>query len=224
MADDNGFLMPPYNHHSVSTLDPNGYSAVFTKNNLLDLSDPKYATTRNAIAGLGDRTSSNLRQFADTFVLKVLVNSSNNYQIIGTMFNPILTKKIEWVTFLPDQFILNKLGKLVVNPSELSNPPDNPGYSVVTGTLNRTNNDDSVELLTVTVYIVKENFDQNDVPEDDPVIPLLLQNTCSQPAGCFTVGTAIFCSDACSWQGFCCSNCAGAGKNFFACFCAETCP
>lgn len=226
LVDENGVPHQPYDTASISSLDTNGQTFVFQKYDLLDLTDPKYSNTVNVIAALYDKSTEMAKQPPDTISTAVRVDpNATSARVIATLFAPKMTKKIEWVTPLPSEFNLNMLGKLSVHPSLLQNPVNGENYTTHVGTFNRTNSDDTVELITITVHVLPENFDPNTIPQDDPVIPLTLQNTvCFSPGGCGTNFVIIACLDQC-YSGFCCDYCSFGYKGiYFICNCGFFCP
>lgn len=223
MLDDQGIMVPPYNEGSLSTIDPNGAGHVFIKQDLLDLSDPKYSTSINLIAGLMDRAE-NTRQYGDHLYAKVRVNSSNKYTILGTIFNPILTKRIDWIVPLPEEFLLNQIGKLVVNPSHLQNPAPGQNYTEYNCSLKRVAMDDTEETVNLKILVLPENFDPGQLPSEDPAIDILLQSSCVGSAQCQNSGMYITCSDGCTWLGLCCTFCGSPKGPYYQCFCVQLCP
>lgn len=223
LIDSNGKMVPPYEELSISSLDANGQVFVFQKYDLLDLNDPKYSNSVNVIAALYDKSTENAKQPPDKLAATIRVSSTADSKVITSLFNPKITKKIEWITPLPNEFNLNMLGKLSVDPKKLQNPAEGEQYRKIEASFNRTNIDDSVDLVTVDIYVLHENFDPNQLPENDPVIPLTLQfDYCFNTGGCGTTWLAVACFDQCT-VGFCCDYCAFGAKNFFICNCGFNC-
>lgn len=219
-VDNNGMVIPPYNVQSFSSLGTIGTTLVFRRQDLLDYPDPKYNASKNLVATWRDRPEV-VRQFPDQVSMQVRVNAVDKPVIIGTVFSPALTKKVEWINPLPEHFICTVEGKIVVNPATLAAVPAGNDYVLSTATFNRTNLDDSVELVTLSIYTLPETFDPNTIPPDDPIVPVLLQNTCSAPGGCLYNQLAIICNDACMGGEFCCQD--GCGKYQVECSCTVGC-
>ena len=224
-VDSNGVPYPLYSEYSFSSLDAAGSGLVFNKTGLLDLSDEKYSSSKNIIANILDRSKAmHMAQRSDHITARVVATNDDSQKIIGNLYNPNVTKKIEWVTALPDNFILLADGKLVTKPSSVVAPAAGQVYSLVaTGTFNRTNLDDSVDLVTVDVYSLEENIDTNNLPQDDEVINILLQNSACTGG---SIGTCVaslpaptICEDFCSGGAYCCNACDVTKIAYHPCVC-----
>lgn len=219
-VNDTGMVIPPYNVQSFSSLGTIGTTLVFRRQDLLDYPDPKYNASKNLVATWRDRPEIS-RQHPDQVSMQVRVNQADKPIIIGTVFSAVLTKKIEWLNPLPEHFICNFEGKIVVNPTTLAPLPAGNEYVLSTATFNRTNVDDSVELVTISIYTLPEIFDPNTLPPDDPIINVLLQGTCSAPGACGFSSLAIFCGDSCTGGEICCQDVCG--KYQTPCECGFSC-
>ena len=219
-VNDTGMVIPPYNVQSFSSLGTIGTTLVFRRQDLLDYPDPKYNASKNLVATWRDRPEIS-RQHSDQVSMQVRVNQADKPIVIGTVFSAVLTKKIEWLNPLPEHFICNFEGKIVVNPATLAPLPAGNEYVLSTATFNRTNVDDSVELVTISIYTLPEIFDSNTLPPDDPIINVLLQGTCAAPGACGFNSLAIFCGDGCSGGEVCCQDLCG--KYQTVCECSFSC-
>lgn len=223
-VDNTGMPYPLYDEISFSSLDVIGSGLVFNKTGLLDLSDEKYSSSKNIIANILDRSKAmHMAQKSDHVYARLVASDVDTYKIIGNLYNPNVTKKIEWVTHLPSNFVLLPDGKLITKPNSVSSPNNGDLYTkVATGTFNRTNSDDSVELVTVDVYSLAENIDTNNLPENDEVIEILLQFECTggSTGTCVpTLPAPTICDDQCSGGSYCCNFCDVTKIAYHACVC-----
>lgn len=212
-VDDNGLPYPYYADRVFASVPFNsGSSFLFAKFDLLDLSLDKYSESKNAIATIMDRSNSIYsKQVPDHMYARVAADNSDKYKIISNLYNPTATKKIEWINPLADNFILLPDGKLITKPNTLLAPQNGQYYYLhSTGTFNRTNLDDSVDLVTVDIYVLQENIPVDNLAEDDP-IKIMLSNTgdCEMPQVSCVSGSLSqnFCNDLCDGNTFCCTNC-----------------
>jgi subtilisin family serine protease len=224
-VDDNGVPYPYYADKVFASIDPVGSAVfLFAKYNLLDLSPDKYSESKNVIAAIIDRAQfSYNRQQPDHVYARVVANNSDQYKIISNLYNPVVTKKIEWVNPLADNFILLPDGKLITKPNTLPAPENNQYYYIhSTGTFNRTNLDDSVDLVTVDIYVLQENVSADNLPENDPLINIVLSfDACTGVGGgCSPDAPNVqFCNDFCEGNSICCNNCDIPKVAYHFCVC-----
>jgi hypothetical protein len=228
-ADDNGKIYPYYDYAiKLSTNDPSngaGSGLVFNKRDLLDLSiDPKYSESKNLIAGLLNKCTNVNTQLPDEFIYRCRLDSTGKTKIIGGVFNPNNTKKVEWIDPLPTNFDCLVDGLIVGNPTLDQGPTSGEYSKLYVAKFNRTNSDDTVDLVTVKIYVVEENLKPADLPDDhDPELKIALQaGFCSSfTSGCY-VNFTNGCGYGCSGGATCCGN--DCGKGFYDCYCIFACP
>ena len=66
--------------------------------------------------------------------------------------------------------------------------------------------------MTLNLYILEQDKDINEIPPDDPIIPITLQAVCGG-LGC-RLGTTVGCISPCDY-----GCCAGSKSNYFQCRC-----
>ena len=207
---------------SLDSVNAAGYNGfVFNKKQLLDFSkNPKYEESKNLITGLYDKCANLNIQFPDEVNIKIQANFDKIVNL-GAAYNPNSTKNIEWLTPLPENFELLPDGLIIGKPGPDQGPSDNQQYRKFEATLNRTNLDDTVELVTINIFIFRPDIDKEQLPEDDPIIPILLQAPCNTNAGYCVLQTQFSCSPACGGGTPCCAiNCS---KMFYWCYCTWGC-
>ena len=213
--DDSGKRVEGFEDFKISTAVIGSNSVIFTRSDLLDLTDPKYQTSINIIATFTDRDNSAKNQATDEITMSYRIGESK----FGIrVYEPTFTKAIEWVVPLPENFVIIPDGRIYGNPVELQGPGEGESYKLHECSYIRTNLDDSQETVLVNIYILPDNFEPDTIPSDDPVhITLLFDTICSGPppvGGC-TVNGGLTCNDACSFG--CCSD--GTGKDSLNCLC-----
>jgi Subtilase family len=183
---------------------PNAIPAVIVgRKDILDLSDPKYSTSVNAIV--------TLRDSVDMTVPPDIVHTSiraGDNKPLAKVFNPQLTKSVEIIEALPENFELLPNGGLHGNPTLAQGPTGNDAYVEYQAKVKRTNKDDTVEIISIFIYVLAPNYAPSDLP-DDHVINITLLTSCNFPgsASC-GLNYNSNCSDNCSWHG-----CCGYGKS-----------
>jgi len=186
--------------------------ALFGRYDLLDLNDPKYSTSINRIATLIDKCTYVNPQAPDELSRIIEVGQVSD----PTIFVPALTKSVEFLDPIPNNFQVSQYGKLHCRPTEENAPAAGEHYRLYTIRLNRTGLDDVTELVTINIYVVNQDKDFNEIPSDDPIIPITLLVNCNQGAGCKS-GTASSCVDNC--YPFFIGCCATTKDSAFACKC-----
>ena len=203
----------------VSTAVIGSSTVIFGKPNLLELSDPKYQNSINVIVSLKDKDSYSFRQTTDETSIVYRISQPRQ----GTrVYQPTLTKAIEWVVPLPENFVIIPDGRLYGNPVTSQGPSDAEAYKTYTSSFIRTNIDDSTETITLIIYVLPENSQPETLPSDDPVYIQLLAENCKgvgNPPPVFVCNDngGIQCTDNCTSSGGCCSD--FAGKNSKNCEC-----
>jgi hypothetical protein len=208
--DDTGFRVHGFENSKLSTAAIGSNTTIFFRPGLLDLADPKYQNSNSMIATLTDRDTFAKNQAPDEFTIHYRVDQA----VHGTrVIEPTLTKAIEWVVPLPDNFVLIPDGRIYGNP--VASQADDP-YKAYECSFIRTNIDDSQETILVNIYVLPENFVPDTLPSDDIVVISLSFPQCRGPAqGCDYNG-GISCNNNC--LGVCCST--GSGKDSTFCNCA----
>lgn len=198
---DTGLRHEGYYNQKISTAVISSNIIIFKRPDLLDLSDPRYADSVNLIATLHDRDSLSVRQATDEHEIHFRIGQS--LQGIR-VYEPTLTKAIEFIQPLPDNFTIIPDGRLYGNPQVAQGPGPGEAYKTHRSSFVRTNLDDSQETIHLIIHVLPENFQPENLPSDDPVAIRLQQNVeiCD---GLFTFCEGFFeglCSDYCG--GSCC--------------------
>lgn len=195
---------------------PDAYRWVLvSRPDLLDLSDPKYADSTNSIITLFD--------FPDTTMppdhLGASVRVGEDEPLI-IVFSPHHTKSFEILTPLPENFCVLPYGMLRGAPTAEQGPQNGEAYKLYTFKFKRVSNDDVEEIITVDVYVLSANFKPEDVPPDDPVIPITLLAGCQLTTGCF-LNQSTDCVNNCI--AYCCDGSSfGSIKVSMFCFCSDS--
>jgi hypothetical protein len=186
-------------------------SAVARKG-ILDLSDPKYATSVNVIATLFDLKSITISLPADELITSVRVGEA---KILGQIFQAHNTKQVEIIQALPDNFVILPNGMLHGSPTEAQGPAAGETFKEYTSVVRRTNLDDTVEDVTVTMYVLPSNFDPGTLPPDHQIL-VTLSGTCAAAGSGFScvLVTNPPCSNNCRSSG-----CCDPGGKANLCFC-----
>lgn len=211
-ADDDGMRYKEYFDRGLSTqaeIEAGHSFVAFRREDLLDLSDPKYANSKNRIATIFDSSLATKPQYPDEIHTIWVAGQKNQARI----FSPGLTKKLSTIDPLPENFTFTQNGHIWGNPSLDQGPQDGEHYKLYTLNITRTDINDVEELLTVYVYVVEEDKDFNDIPQDDPIIPITLLAVCGG-FGC-RAGSTVGCQDPCDY-----GCCAGAKSNAYQCRCS----
>lgn len=211
LADSQGMRYTPYSSRELSTNSDNVDGQVFTafrREDLLDLSDPKYANSKNRIATIFDSSFNRKPQYPDEIPMIWYAG----YEGQARIFSPGITKKLSTQEPLPENFHFTQNGLLWGKPTAAQGPQNGEHYKLYTINLVRTDINDVDEQVTLNVYVFEENKDFNDIPSDDPVIPITLLAVC----GGFrcVAGSATGCQDVCPY-----GCCIGTKSNSFQCRC-----
>jgi len=210
--EDTGERVEGYESAKISTAVISSATIIFRRPDLLDLADPKYQNSINLIATFNDRDLFTNNQAPDEFTLSYRIGEQKQ----GVrLYEPTLTKSIEWITPLPDNFVVIPDGRLYGNPDTSQGPSPGEAYKTYVSSFIRTSIDDTQETITVNIFVLPENFEPSSLPSDDPVHITLLFN-CSGPGTVCSTNGGFACNNACS--NACCTS--GAGKDSFNCICA----
>lgn len=213
LADETGVRYPEYNYFVPynSLVNSNDFQSTpytfylqcASKINLLDLSNPKYQYSTNAIVGLKEISP---RYFPDDLEFKTVVKVGENRSIIQ-LFNVNETLKVEIIEPLPANFFVTRDGKLHASPIESQGPdPSTEDKFTLTQTvLKITKNNGDVIERTVKIYILPADYNPGDLPEDHEINVTLLGFCTNVRSTCFGGGAPDpTCQDACSMTYECC--------------------
>lgn len=197
----------------LSTAVTGSAAFVFKRVDLLDLSDPKYQNSVNLIATFADRYNHALTQAPDE--ISVCYTVGRALQGVRVL-EPVLTKSVEWIVPLPENFALIPDGRIYGNPSISQGPNPGEPYKTYVSSFNRVNTDDTQEVVTVTIHVLAENLEPSTLPEDDPVAITLLLSPCSGFSVPYCSFNAGGCTNYCGPSQVCCSP---SSKSSYLCQC-----
>jgi hypothetical protein len=207
---DDGTRIEGWGSLRVSTAAIDSSLVLFYRLDLLNLADPKYQNSINVLATFSDRDILPVTQAPDEFSFTYTVGQ----ELQGVrLYQPTFTKAIEWITPLPNNFLVIPDGRLYGNPdiSQTAYP-----YKAYTASFIRTSTDDVQETVNITIYVIPENFEPNSVPSDDPIQITLQSEICSGGSfgTCFGNG-GVLCIDRCA------NSCCGSPfyKSSYQCTC-----
>lgn len=180
-------------------------TAIASRKDLLDLSDPKYAESVNKIVTVGVATIG--LQPPDETLGAIRAGDKGTACVPFSIYH---TKSFELLDPLPENFLFEPDGSLYGKPTIDQGPAEGEPYVLHTIRAKRIGNDDLEETITISLYIMPPNFKPGDLPEDHP-ISVLFTNTC----GGWGYGSCFYqyssnCSNQCV-QAVCC----GAGKSSY---------
>lgn len=211
LADEEGQRLLPYQNKTMSSLTEaiGGHvMTAFRRDDLLDLSDPKYADSKNRIATIFDASLNQKPQYPDELPSIWYIGLENQVRI----FSPAVTKKLTPITPLPENFVFTHNGLLWGIPTPEQGPKNGEHYNLIPIKFIRTDINDLDEEVTVNIYVFEQDKDVSEIPQDDPVIPITLLAVCGG-FGC-RVGSTVGCQDVCPY-----GCCAGPKSNFYVCRC-----
>lgn len=195
----------------------NGAITVFSRKNLLEYDDPKYANSKNLIATISDLSIVDSRQIPDE--TQGYATVGQGIKKVNKIFIPSKTESIEFLNPLPSTFVLSKDGVIHGYVTEDMNlgPAEGESYKVHDYNFIRTNIDGTVENCVFHLYVLTDSFDQSTIQPDDPV-NLVLLNICSNnTAEACAGGPGPTCTDFCSGSLSCCFGSAKPEEQ--VCFC-----
>jgi hypothetical protein len=177
---------------------------LFPRENILDLSDPKYADSVNRIATIRDLNSVGLVQAVDSFQSQI---REGEKRPVVRIFQPRYTKQIEIIDPLPANFEFTIDGMLYGTPVIGQGPTNGELYRLYNCNIKRTNIDDTVEDVNIKIYILPENYNPITNPPDEALTILLQRETCFNFPGVpqCNVGFAEDCEDLCQPGTICCT-------------------
>lgn len=218
----NDLLLPdgtiPEAYRTLAAVGPDAYTALLVnRDNLLDLSDPKYAQSVNKIATIIDMTGFPIALPPDYSVVAIEAGQPGRAKV----FDNYITKTFELTTVLPNNWYLMPDGVIQIYTDISQGPQSNESYVLYKIEGKRTDLQDNVENVTVDVYVLAPNYEPSSLPEDHPINIYLQFGLCydnyksactvtySNPGGC---GTGY----PCGFLQYCCDF---YGKNQY-CYCA----
>jgi hypothetical protein len=196
---------------------------VFSRENILDLSNEKYQSSKNIIVSIFDY---------DKVIEKYPVDEFVAYQRVGQrgfshkIFATGITKQIEIIDSLPQGWEVLPTGFLYGDTTQDIGPVEGEQYRIYNSTVKRTFLDGKEELVKIKIYIMQPNLQSEDLPDDHELKINLQSISCSGPlySSCGPVvilGTA--CINNCG-NGSCCAGLSPSpfpkGANY-GCFCAS---
>lgn len=208
----------PYGKCSTNT--PGSPASVFMRPNLLDFADEKYSNSVNVVATLYDKSKgvNASTPTRDEFNCTIRTGSKKH---IGRVYNNLLTKSIEFIKPLPENFEIMIDGQLYGAPTKEQGPSSAELYQTYTSKFIRTNMDDTNETVTINIYVYGENMDPKSLPSNDPVAITLQTTDCyfdpfSMPGYCILSPNPDDCNDTCPQAGTCCDQ---QQKLTYYCYC-----
>jgi len=190
---------------------------------LLDLSDPKYSSSTNlivAVKTLTDSDKSGWSTMTDqiTWVIRPGSTSPTGARVI----NSFLTKAVEFVEPLPENFRINSTGSLMGFPTPEQYPASGQGYNKITAKIRVTLNDDYVEDRQISIYVVAEDIQSGDYDLDQELQVNLEFNNCQEVIQfCTNTGVDNNCNDNCGGTLCCDNDLAPGGNKFGDCNCVN---
>lgn len=211
--DSDGNRMKHIKFQVASTRMPNSGLKVFLKKDILDLSDPKYANSINAVATLYDKSKSGKAESqTDEISCSIRVGSKAG---IAKLYPSLTTKSIEFIQPLPANFEVLPDALLYGAPTIEQGPAGNDMYVEYTSSFIRTYTDDTTETVTLKIYVYGENMEPESLPSDDPVRITLMATNCSAVNVCYFTYSFDTCIDNCPSGFLCC----GGAKTILNCEC-----
>lgn len=179
-------------------------STCLRREGLLDLSDPKYANSRNLIATIYQAVDNtdNLKVTGLTDVIKWVVKVGER-RAGPVVTIPHATHSVEILSPLPDGFVIQPNSQLAGAPTVEQGPGEGEDYKLYTSKIKCNYLDGTSEEKTVDIYVAKSDFTNDSVPEDHPLYV-------TQAGLCFgmrnyscgpTIATS--CTNSCS-SAYCC--------------------
>jgi len=137
---------------------------VTARKDLLDLSDPKYADSKNSLVTMINQP--NTMQIPDEVSMSIRAGEK---QTLARVFNPSLTKSASFIDPLPDNFTILPHGSVHGEPTLEQGPTGDDLYKIYTAKLKRVGLDDVEEIVTIKIYVTTPNFQPTDLPEDHEI-------------------------------------------------------
>jgi hypothetical protein len=191
-----------------------GKTFICSRKDILDLSDPKYASSVNNIATLLDFSNYNVKLPPDEIIATIRVGEDKP---LGTIFLAHNTKSAELLSPLPNNFKIMQNGVLHGKPTAAEGPQNGDTFVQYTVQVRRTNIDDTVEDVTVDIYVLGENADPGTLPADHPINITLAAGNCAD-AGTIYSSCFLYSNPPCNNN---CPNsvCCDPGNKIGTCVC-----
>lgn len=168
-----------------------GNMLIFARYDMLEYTDPKYNNSINRLATIHDYCLKIKPQPADE--VSMIAKVGHEYKPL--IYSSAVTKAIEPLDPMPPNFHLGAMGRVIVRPTAENAPAEGEHYRLYSLRFNRIGMDDSSELFTLNIYVMNEDKDVSEIPENDPVIPITLLALCGG-LGCVP-GSTLSCVDTC---------------------------
>jgi len=180
-----------------------GKTFICSRKDILDLSDPKYSTSVNNIATLLDFSAYQIKLPPDELLATIRVGEDK--PLIG-IFLPVNTKSCEILNPLPNNFRVLPNGTLHGRPSAAEGPQNGETFVQHTIQFRRTHIDDTVETVTLDLYILGADSDPGTLPPDHPINITLAYGNCTDvgllSSTCFLFSNGV-CNNNCPNQACC---------------------
>lgn len=185
------------------------------RRDLLDLSDPKYATSNNQVTTFLDKRTSFDGERVPTIV--TALKSNENSKITLQLFNPRAIKQLEILSDFPNEtFFITSVGKMFGVTPSINDP--SARYEVITIPLKIIYIDNTVETEDFTLAVVRDDFNYDTEMGDDPKLEYVLN-----AAGyCISYECGTSCIDTC-YPLLCAAylNWGGCPKGWYYCQCED---
>lgn len=152
-------------------------SSSFSRKDLLDLSDPKYAGSVNKISS----ARSNLVK-EPTIQHNYFHRAVSNGPVLLNMFNVLACEKVEFAAPLPSGLKMNTCGRLYGTAPDINGLAEDFSLTTIPFTVTMRNGQVYSDVLELVTH--KNTVDPYKLDTGDPVLNLKLQSGCSsQPCG-----------------------------------------
>ena len=188
---------------------------VVGRKDLLDLSDPKYANSKNAMVTLVDIPPGTINGCTDVTTTAMVAGTKG---VAKVLFNPHNTKSIEIIDPFPTGFTILPSGTLWADISLDQAPTGDETFVMTVAKFKRVLMDDTEEVVTVDVYILKPNYQPSDLPEDHPINVTFLGSCNNFPYTSCQLQFVSYCDPKCNYGGWCCDS----GKYAPQCICVDS--
>lgn len=176
---------------------------------LLDLSNEKYQNSKSFIATIYDILNLNPVSF-EGMDKKIAYYTVGESKWGAQVFNPALTKSVEILTPLPENFCLNSRGLIHGYPTAEQGPKNDALYNLFTSKIKIEWKSGKIDEVEVKIYIVNskdEVLASNEILDDHELKIQLQTLQCystSAVVACTIIGYYIDCATTC-FVGTCCN-------------------
>lgn len=209
-----GRIYPDMQGAVIAGPDANSFLVVGRKD-LLDLSDPKYANSKNVMVTLFDMPPGSISGCPDITTAAMVAGQKG---VAKVLFDPHNTKSVEIIDPFPPGFTILPSGTLYADVGLDQAPAGDDTYTMSVAKFKRTLMDDTVEDITVNVYILKPNYQPSDLPEDHPINITFLGSCNNPPYTACVLFFQSYCDPKCNYGGWCCQS----GKASSTCICVDS--